>query len=283
MILYVSDGRLGNQLFQLAFIESIAQKNEKIIFVCLKNELDMVFIRSNRLFILETRKIFWYFLKAITSAKLLDYLCVVLGLGYAAQKIKNGVFLDSYKHRRGIFPVTVVKPGFSQSEMFFNVEKLNISILKKHVKKAEVLFDQWRKYDVVVFVHVRRGDYQKEMFLGKEGICLPLSYYKKVITDVQQGYANPFFVFVSDDFDFVKRSFGFVENKYISNSSMGVDLALMSLCDFGVCANSSFSWCGAWLCKRRGKVYFPKYWYGWRVSFDSHPGIIPKWGFAFQV
>ena len=58
---------------------------------------------------------------------------------------------------------------------------------------------------------------------------------------------------------------------------MPTDLAIMNLCEYGVVANSSFSWWGAWMMKNRKKVIFPKYWYGWKLRIESHVGIQPSW------
>jgi hypothetical protein len=43
---------------------------------------------------------------------------------------------------------------------------------------------------------------------------------------------------------------------------MGIVFALMTLCEYGVCSNSSFSWWGAYLMKNKKIVIMPKYWYG---------------------
>ena len=58
---------------------------------------------------------------------------------------------------------------------------------------------------------------------------------------------------------------------------MGVDLAIMSLCEAGICSNSSFSWWGAYLIKDRKKVIMPRYWYGWKQKIESHIRIQPEW------
>ena len=92
-----------------------------------------------------------------------------------------------------------------------------------------------------------------------------------------------FFIFLSDDAGFVECCFEDIENKYISRNSMTVDLALMSLCLYGIVSNSSFSWWGAYMMKDRKKVVFPKYWYGWKNKVESHVDIQPEWAEVIEV
>ena len=92
-----------------------------------------------------------------------------------------------------------------------------------------------------------------------------------------------FFIFLSDDAGFVECCFEDIENKYISRNSMTVDLAIMSLCLYGIVSNSSFSWWGAYMMKDRKKVVFPKYWYGWKIKVESHVNIQPEWAEVIEV
>ena len=127
-----------------------------------------------------------------------------------------------------------------------------------------------------VFIHVRRGDYTNEIFLGVRGIDLPKRYFDKAILLIKEAVKNPFFVFLSDDPSYVEDCFGGIEPKIISRNSIKTDLAIMSMCDAAVISNSSFSWWGAALMKRPTLIVAPKYWYGWKQKIDSHPFIYPS-------
>ena len=67
------------------------------------------------------------------------------------------------------------------------------------------------------------------------------------------------------------------QNKLVSYNIPQIDLAIMTLCNYGICSNSSFSWWGAYLIKNRKKIIFPSYWFGWKSRIESHPGIQPSW------
>ena len=109
-----------------------------------------------------------------------------------------------------------------------------------------------------IFVHIRRGDYLFAKYLGSQGIDLPRQYFLDAMENIKQEVKNPYFIFLSDDSSFVDCCFDSIQNKYISNNNMAIDLALMSLCEYGIVSNSSFSWWGAYMMYSRKKVIFPK-------------------------
>ena len=48
MIFYISDGRLGNQLFQYAFLNSLAKNNEKVIVINMRDFIQSVDYNKKR-------------------------------------------------------------------------------------------------------------------------------------------------------------------------------------------------------------------------------------------
>jgi hypothetical protein len=124
-------------------------------------------------------------------------------------------------------------------------------------------------------IHVRRTDYLKNEWLHG-GVTLP--YYQKAVDAVMMDCSSivHFYVF-SDDPEYCKQYFTWdnmtvVNSKWCGKTIAGneieraeggqehEDLLLMSLCDYAIIANSTFSWWGAWL-GRDKKVYAPKNWF----------------------
>jgi hypothetical protein len=192
--------------------------------------------------------------------------------------------LPEYIEKKGYFQIKYVAPDFYQSEKLFRKEILGkIKIKEKYLKEAKNIISSLPKDTEKVFIHIRRGDYVDLTFLGQKGIVLPKSYYLKAISELNKEVRNPFYIIVSDDPDYVRDCFENIEPKYISNNSVGVDLSLMSLCEYGVCSNSTFSWWGSYLMNNRKKVIFPKYWFGWKQKIESHPGIYPDFATIIEV
>ncbi|MBK2340594.1 alpha-1,2-fucosyltransferase [Francisella philomiragia] len=276
MIIFFSDGRLGNQLFQYAFLKTVSNTNEKIIATEMDNFLK-VFVCHNKNFKnLSIGKYSRFFIRKVFK-KILYFLIRIRLVGYIKQLRNNTSSLPSYTEKKGILPIKYVETNFFQSEKLFDANKIDFEIREQYLKDAVNALSHIDNSYTKVFVHVRRGDYLSESYLGKRGINLPKKYFYKAIEGIKQDMQNPYFIFLSDDPEFVECCFESIGNKYISTNSMAIDLAIMSLCEYGIASNSSFSWWGAYLMQNRKKVIFPKYWYGWKSKVESHIDIQPNW------
>lgn len=283
MIFFLSDGRLGNQLFQYAFLNTIAKENEKIITANMEQFVDKFDIKNQNFIhkklgkyaLFFVRKFFKpYFFKALVKIKL---------IGYIKQERSETSALPFCTRIKGILPITLVETNFFQSEDFFDKNRVDFSIKEKYTQEAKEFLTQVPKDSTKIFVHVRRGDYIFESYLEMQGIDLPKRYFERVMKEMSKNIENPFFVFLSDDSSYVECCFEDIKNKIISKNSMATDLAIMSLCEYGIVSNSSFSWWGAYMMKHKKRVVFPKYWYGWKSKVESHVGIQPKWAEVLEV
>lgn len=105
-----------------------------------------------------------------------------------------------------------------------------------------------------VSIHVRRGDY-----LNSDLYNLKMDYYRKAIDTIQSKEKEnmSFFVF-SDDLDFCREQFDYLDDVYFVQGNTGkeayIDMQLMSLCKHNIIANSTFSFWGAFLNKNEGKI-----------------------------
>ena len=115
-----------------------------------------------------------------------------------------------------------------------------------------------------VGIHVRRGDYLKPPFSDVLPVQ-PLSYYQEAIHICRED-TTEFYIF-SDDLDWCKQQKLFQEldeKIFVEEPNELKALALMTTCGGGmICANSSFSWWGAFLgaYKNRKPVIVPKNWF----------------------
>jgi hypothetical protein len=114
------------------------------------------------------------------------------------------------------------------------------------------------------FLHIRRGDY---VLIPHVHYNQPISYYEKGVELLlkKNSSIHQFLVF-SDDIEWVKQQPFFLSNSlftFIDEPHELKSLALMSQCKGGaVCANSTFSWWGAFLgaYEERNPVIVPKKW-----------------------
>lgn len=282
MIIFFSDGRLGNQIFQYAFLKTISKNNERIITTNMQNFYSVFDCRNTKLRNFQPNKYQTLFIRLILK-NIFYFLIKIHLIGYIKQNHNHHTALPNTTSQAGLFPITYVETNFFQSEIFFDSRMLNFQLKAQYIEDAKVILKDLPNNFNKVFIHLRRGDYLFEEYLGIRGIDLPKQYFVKAINEIETEVQNPYFIFLSDDPHFVECCFEDIPNKYISRNDMATDLALMTLCDYGICSNSSFSWWGAYLMQNRKLVLMPKYWYGWKSKVDSHVGIQPNWCKVIEI
>jgi hypothetical protein len=133
-------------------------------------------------------------------------------------------------------------------------------------KRMEEIKKKFANDKPVVSIHIRRGDYLLPGFSFCE---LDADYYTKAIVDHFLPVEDYNFLVFSNDIEFAKELFEggnihFVDPERgdkVCTDSEKEDLALMSLCDHFIIANSSYSWWGAFLSKSLNKkVICPTNW-----------------------
>lgn len=140
-------------------------------------------------------------------------------------------------------------------------QELQQVFLKGLKKYRDVIQEQYpdTNWNKSVFLHIRRGDYLN--YPDRHPVT-GLDYYEKCISLINK--THKIFVF-SDDPQWVKQQGLFQDSRIniIENEDEIYSLAFMSKCNGGaICANSSFSWWGAFLGPHRFRspVYIPKTW-----------------------
>jgi Glycosyl transferase family 11 len=184
--------------------------------------------------------------------------------------------------------------GYWQSEKYFENIPAQQVLDKLMVKNIPQLYFSGAAERILragrasTFLTIRRTDYlQKQEFHG----VLPASYYRRALDEVRRRADIEPVVFVfSDDPDWCKANLSpeFCEYPFevlgtydqTTAKHLGredLDLYLMSLCQNGVMANSSFSWWGAWLGDSAHPdrvVIAPKQWFTTTTVDGS--GIVPE-------
>ncbi len=120
------------------------------------------------------------------------------------------------------------------------------------------------------FIHVRRGDYLKHTGCYE---ILNMNYYEKAM---ERFNASKYLVF-SDDIEWCKNNFIGNEFSFSEGNSDIEDLELMTKCNGGICANSSFSVWGGMLSKK--KMIVPNQWFGPKLfsTHDTKDLYSPDW------
>lgn len=100
-------------------------------------------------------------------------------------------------------------------------------------------------------IHVRRGDY---LNFGDVFHILDGDYYKEAIGRVDKKHKVDYIFVMSDDMGWCRENLRDDRIVYITGHPDHHEMLLMSLCSHNIIANSSFSWWGAWLGEKPGKM-----------------------------
>ncbi|RFZ82231.1 alpha-1,2-fucosyltransferase [Mucilaginibacter terrenus] len=273
MIAVELEGRLGNQLFQYAFIYATARRLN-VKFYLDKNVEEFIPAK-------------YFNLKHDALRPLDEGLFAVAGfknifrfhLKRRFYRLLNAVFLNRQQMVIGNNeePAEAIQKlqdkrmykGYFQSERYFEEVKVDLkqllTIKPSYRQEFERILSGLTAGPKAV-IHIRRGDY------SDLNMALPISYYKKALSHIADN--NMQYVFISDDPGYVEKEFAFVRNKYISTHDEITDLQFLMNADVCVLSCSSFSWWGAWLNNKPGKVvYAPKNWLGYNTAQEYPTGI----------
>jgi len=170
--------------------------------------------------------------------------------------------------------------GYFQTQKYFESfrnELLQIFRLKNEIDTSNQNLISRMESENSVSIHVRRGDYNNSPF---ELLDIH-EYYLKAIKLIQEHVESASFYIFTNDYLWTEENFSFIDiQKHIINinneSQSFLDMILMSNCKHNICANSSFSWWGAWLNNNPDKmVIAPKMWFKKTEGIKSTYDLIP--------
>lgn len=244
------NGRFGNQLFQLAALVGVSEKNG-YRFVIPKQNLR---INQNRSM---DGKIF-------DSGFILPNCFDIDSKYYETINSFTNVVTEKHFHfDENIFNISdgCFLDGYFQTEKYFShcKEKL-FEILKFRtdiIEQAKNLLPDTKNN--LVSIHIRRGDYTYpnpyHPVLGVDYIENALDHFKG---------ENYHFVVFSDDIDWCKSVWSDKSNfSFFDSKSQYIDFCAMSMCHHNIITNSSFSWWASYFNMNTSKkVIAPNKWFG---------------------
>lgn len=301
MLFYIAEGRIGNQIFQYAFLKTISYKlKQKVISFGFDELLEIfdevdIFVIKNPFYPIKDKKklrtIYWWynyifyrmgdFLDSLSDKGLIS--CIEHEVEEGSRETDEKID-ETWKLKTGLIKKFIfVKPGYFQSERFFSPDLLKIKIKERFMHEAYRFIENRVPRDSYkVFVHFRSGDYKNFKIFGKD-VVPPLSYYKSLIKWFEENRKNCFFIILTDESNEAENLFSGISNKVISKNHPGVDMSIMSLCEGGILSPSSFSWWGAYFMKKRDIVFAPKYWLGWKSKIEYPHRCFPSFAKEIEI
>ena len=274
MIAVKLEGRLGNQLFQYAFIYSTARKLNRSFYID-KSTIDFMVpeyfgLGSDSLFFFDKYIFSIKGYKNIFSFHLKHLFYRLLKNLY---QLKETTFDNNQAPAAQLSNLTdkALYKGYFQSEEYFTDYKEDVfkifTIKEKYKQEFKAILNLIPASEKYITVHIRRGDYTDMDF------ALPIEYYHKAIESIHSD--ENYYIFISDDFQFIESEFSYVNRKYLSRHSEIIDLQFLSHADICILSNSSFSWWGAYLNLKQPQIIAPQYWMGQSQRTELPVNIIP--------
>lgn len=197
--------------------------------------------------------------------------------------IKNQGF-TAYKEEQFYFKSIALDNGNYDLEGWFQSEKYFDKDLAKHYFefKGDLIHKLKNDYKAAfskktILISIRRGDFVDH----PDYFQLPINYYIGALIDYFPDWKEKNLIILSDDIDYCKFHFSFLENAFFSNQLSAMEqLALGSLCDDFIISNSTFSWWCAWLGeKRQSTIICPLHYFtNEKNSRDSDKDYFPdRW------
>jgi len=136
-------------------------------------------------------------------------------------------------------------------------------------EKFDFLTDEYKE---TISIHIRRGDYVGNSNYHQLG----LEYYLKALSRIPNHNKKAILVF-SDDLQAAKQICGDDKNViYVSGGTDIEDLCMMTMCQYHIIANSSFSWWGAYLADSKQVIRPIKHFAGALAQRATTIDLYPK-------
>jgi len=225
------NGRLGNQLFQIAFSEYL--KNHF--------QTDVTFETSH------------------LPPEHLTYLSTVLNpWSHLIDSVPSNDIVEHNLHPQDWIKIIQDVPNspILIHGYFQNYNYIPSNFVSK-LQFPDTILTKYPDINNTVFIHIRGSDYRIPTHSWLHNVGLD-EYYKQAI---QMFPTDTKFSVFTDDIEYTTSQSFLKDISYSIIDENPVDsLFLMSKCSGGICANSSFSWWGAYLNPNR-KLVLPSKWY----------------------
>jgi hypothetical protein len=276
MIIFLKNGRLGNQYIQAAGLDFFFP-NEKVILINFKELVETFDVNQNtRIKNLKINKYVFILLHFLLQ------IMVVLKLFGRITEINK---CDTFEivRKKGIFyNLSLAEDIFFQHKDLLNNFKSKLTLKVTHIDKArnwlfENIIDLGNT--ILIFIHIRRGDY---LFVPSKAnpAAVDVSWVKEYMEYFNSKFTNARFILMGDDLEYLTNAFEKMDTLTISKNDESVDLALMSFCKYGIMSPSSFALVGAHIAKTNyldTQFVAPKYWMGHSVGSWIPSGIETNW------
>jgi hypothetical protein len=261
-IIFIENGRLGNQLFQYHGLRKY-YPDETIFFIGfsslkkISNYKNVIYLNNKMYSNFLLKYILREFLVLLTKLKIVSSL-IEQSKEFRYRLVKiDGVFDRITVVHNAFFQHKDVQPSLHS-----NIPIINPNRLFSFNNFIEINCLQEKQ---IAFVHIRRGDY---LFWPTRDFpaAIEASWYFDQMEYLRSRYPEIQFIVFTDDKEYAIKIFAHDKDIIISHEDEIDDFVIMSNCNHGILSASTFSWWSAYMAKisnPTGEFIAPNYWIGY--------------------
>lgn len=278
-VLFTADGRLGNQLFEAAFLDSQLDDGDVIVATGMEEFVDGFIWNRFRLINLDDgggpkrRK------RVMRWLRRLGRISARLRLVGSIKQKKRFFFAggklyelagEEILRRAGLSNrLRYIDKGYFQDAIHASYASFRLK--DEHLVAARDFLNALPP-GKKAFVHIRRGDYRDWTIFGRSPM-LGIDYFRRGIEIIREAAPGAQFILVSDE----PSEIDIPGLHVFQGANVYEDFGLMTLCDGGVVSNSTLSWWGGYFSHRTLPVVSPKGWLAHGLAFEYPVGITASW------
>jgi hypothetical protein len=270
---------IGNQMFMYAHAYALSKKLGRNLYIdnesaySKKNSIGVYRLDNFNISgkIIEKKFKFLSLIKYLRKKYLskLDYFKKD-NLFYKERKNKNKktYFYEDSTLKNNSNSLIYISGHFESEKYFLNYKKLLYKeyTFKNYKQYSNNFYYKYILKNNVVAISIRQNRFNernlsqtKNKFLQKQSdifLIKQISYIRNAINYFKSKVKDPKFLIWSNDFSNLDKYFdnNFIFVKNYNKKKDLTDLYLLTQCKYFIVAPSTFSWWGAWLSKRRGKI-----------------------------
>jgi hypothetical protein len=262
-------GRLGNQLFQIAFAKAMGKQLNCFVFF----DTDQQFVWNQ------------YFSAPWSFKTVNQVMTILLKKIFIRKKYFSPISVsnDCLAKLSEISIPNVVFQGYFQSSYYFSSLSLAdemFTVRPSIMNHFYTKYNSLLKEQGIAYVHIRRSDYVniRKHQLGDSEITLPADYYNACLMKLDPGKRKRIIV-LSDDILWVKQHIKWA-TEFVHSTELMFDFLLMMHAETLIISNSTFAWWAAYLNKNAKTIFAPMYFLGYNSLKEYPAGIMS--GTQFQ-
>jgi hypothetical protein len=278
--LFTADGRLGNQMFQAAFLESLLAPGDRLYSMGLEALLEG-FV-WNRFEVRNTPNMpsrRWLKRLMRNTGQLAVWLRLVDGVRqrrriFTVDGRSYQLLGEEIERSKGLFDRFIyIHKGYFQSAD--HAESGSFRLKEQYLAAARA-FLATLPPGPAAFVHMRRGDYKNWTVLGRSPLIGP-GYFSRGMALIEKAAPGTQFVLLSDEIEAAAEALPGANLHVFRGANVYEDFGMMTLCAGGIISNSTLSWWGGRMCGRTLPVVSPEGWLTPHLGLEYPIGITGAW------